>query len=74
MTPITKEVMQQFFEKDADTISTWFEATVRAYPQIGYEGLKDNPGFLCIAFSALESWLEAGKTIADWEQATKPTK
>ncbi|MBD2016169.1 hypothetical protein H6F96_19620 [Microcoleus sp. FACHB-53] len=35
-------------------------------PPFGYEGLKANTGFLVITFGALESFLEAGKTIEDY--------
>ncbi len=64
----TQQYLQQFFEKDAQTIQTWFEAAIQAHPNppFGYEGLKNNPGFLIITFGALQSFLEAGKTIEDY--------
>lgn len=50
----TQQYLQQFFEKDAQTIKAWFEAACVAHPNppFGYEGLKANPGFLVITFGA----------------------
>ncbi len=64
----TQQYLQQFFEKDAQTIQIWFQAAIQAHPNppFGYEGLKNNPGFLIITFGALQSFLEAGKTIEDY--------
>lgn len=64
----TQQYLQQFFEKDAETIKAWFEAACVAHPNppFGYEGLKDNPGFLIVTFGALQSFLETGKTIQDY--------
>jgi hypothetical protein len=64
----TQQYLQQFFKKDAETINTWFQAACEAHPNppLGYEGLKSNPGFLTITFGALQSFLEAGKTVEDY--------
>lgn len=69
----TQQYLQQFFEKDAQTIQTWFEAAIQAHPNppFGYEGLKNNSGFLIITLGALQSFLEAGKTIEDYIAAQR---
>jgi hypothetical protein len=69
----TQQYLQQFFEKDAETIKVWFEAACKAHPKepFGYEGLKANTGFLVITFGALQSFLEAGKTIEDYIAAQR---
>jgi hypothetical protein len=67
----TQQYLQQFFEKDASTIKAWFEAACEAHPSFGYEGLKDNPGFLIVTLGALQSFLEAGKTIEDYIAAQR---
>lgn len=69
----TQQYLQQFFEKDAETIKAWFDAACEAHPNppFGYEGLKANPGFLVITLGALESFLEAGKTIEDYIAAQR---
>lgn len=63
-----QQYLQQFFEKDAETIQIWFEAACLAHPNppFGFEGLKNNPGFLIITFGALQSFLEVGRTIEDY--------
>lgn len=64
----TQQYLQRFFGKDAETINVWFKAACEAHPNppFGYEGLKDNPGFLVITFGALQSFLQTGKTIQDY--------
>jgi hypothetical protein len=69
----TQQYLQRFFKKDASTIKVWFEAACEAHPSepFGYEGLHDNPGFLIVTLGALQSFLEAGKTIEDYIAAQR---